>query len=85
MKAITLRGLDEELSQALQAEAKRSGMSLNSTVAVKLRQAFGLDKTSYSREYHDLDSLAGTWSAEQQTTFEKATKPFSEIDEELWS
>ena len=34
--------------------------------------------------YHDLDSLAGTWSEEDATEFDKATESFRQVDLELW-
>ena len=34
--------------------------------------------------YHELDSLAGTWSAEDSTLFDEKTNFFEKIDEELW-
>jgi hypothetical protein len=35
--------------------------------------------------YHDLDSMAGTWSEEETAEFDRATASFRQIDEELWS
>ena len=34
--------------------------------------------------YHDLDSLAGTWSEGDAADFDKATEIFRQVDEELW-
>ena len=34
--------------------------------------------------YHDLDDLAGTWSAEDELDFLAATDDFGKIDQALW-
>ena len=33
---------------------------------------------------NDLDSLAGTWSEEQETEFLNAVADFEQVDEKLW-
>ncbi|CAA9266063.1 MAG: hypothetical protein AVDCRST_MAG93-2414 [uncultured Chloroflexia bacterium] len=33
---------------------------------------------------HDLDNLAGTWSADEASEFRQATAQFDEIDPTLW-
>jgi hypothetical protein len=35
--------------------------------------------------YHDLDALAGTWSAADLRGFEKSIGPLTRIDEHLWT
>lgn len=84
MKTLTLRGIDGELEQALVSEAERTGTSMSATVKRTLRHAFGLTGKKYHVEYHDLDHLAGTWTAEEQAAFEEHTRAFSEIDEDMW-
>jgi len=34
--------------------------------------------------YHDLDSLAGTWSEEDAAEFASATSDFEQVDQQLW-
>ena len=85
MKALTLRGFDEDLSEALKAEATRSGTSLNATVINVLRRAFGLTDQKFHVKYRDLDHLAGTWSEADRQAFERNTRFFSEIDKDLWT
>jgi hypothetical protein len=34
--------------------------------------------------YHDLDALAGTWSADDEEEFQVATRSLEIIDEEMW-
>ena len=33
---------------------------------------------------HDLDDLAGTWTAEERAAFDAATADFEKIDESIW-
>ena len=85
MKAITLRGVDEELEKALRAKAKElATSSLNSTIIHVLHESLGLTKRRYHATHHDLDHLAGTWSDKDRREFEKATTAFEQIDEDLW-
>ncbi len=41
--------------------------------------------TLQNKTYHDLDDLAGTWSAEEAESFETVIADFEKIDEHLWS
>jgi len=84
MRTLTLRGIEGELEEALESEAGRSGASLNATVTRILRRAFGLEDRKYHAEYHDLDHLAGTWTKEEQSAFERNTHAFSEVDRDMW-
>ncbi len=43
------------------------------------------DKRKRTTIYHDLDSLAGTWTAEDAAAFNTATQPLEAIDPELWT
>jgi len=84
MKAISLRGIDDDLEQALQAKARESCNSLNGTILDILRGALGLSKRKYHGVHHDLDHLAGTWSDADLREFEEATTEFNQVDEEMW-
>ena len=84
MKTITLRGIDEELDQALKRLAAQSSASVNATILKLLRRALGFEKKRLHVLHHDLDWLAGTWTDTELREFEKHTQPFSEVDEELW-
>jgi hypothetical protein len=84
MKAITIRGVDEELERELKKLAKENGDSVNTTLIKLLRKAFFLDKPKFQRQYFDLDRLAGTWTEEEAVDFAKVQKGFEQIDKELW-
>jgi plasmid stability protein len=85
MKALTLRGFDDNMREALKAEATRSGKSLNATVISVLRRSFGLTEQKFHTTYHDLAHPAGTWNEDERLTFNKNISALSEIDKELWS
>ena len=82
MKQLTVRNVPRHLSEALDAERRRRGESLNRTVLALLQQALGLGEGE-PRE-NGLRALAGTWSAAELRAFESATSAFEAVDEELW-
>ncbi len=84
MKTLSLRGIDDEMSEALKREAKRTNMSINTTVLNLIRESIGLKKKKWTRVYTDLDELAGTWSEKDGKEFRENTSIFERIDEELW-
>lgn len=43
------------------------------------------DKRRRTTIYHDLDNLAGTWTAEDEAIFTSAIQPLEAIDPELWT
>lgn len=82
MKNLTLRGIEPELETELRALASRESRSLNATILDVLRRALGVGrgKTAHT----DLDRLAGGWTQEELEGFLERTRPFEQIDEELW-
>ena len=79
---LTIRNLPPELAEALEAEKRRRGNSLNQTVIDLL--AGGLGIGAAARRSNGLTRLAGTWSAEQLNQFEEATAATEQVDEEMW-
>lgn len=71
MTAITLRNIPGELRDAIERRAKQVGLSLNKTVLRMLDELLGPARSQPVR-YHDLDHLAGTWSAEDGQDFDQA-------------
>ncbi len=49
-----------------------------------IREATGIDKRKRTVIHHDLDTLAGTWSEEDELAFRNATRSFEAIDEDMW-
>ena len=84
MTQLTIRNIEQQLHQALKHEANRKNTSMNRLVVHILKEAMGLKEQSTQKVYHDLDHLAGTWSEEEFSEFEKATEAFEQIDEEMW-
>jgi DNA polymerase III delta subunit len=82
MKALTIREVDAQLARALEKEKKRRGASLNQTVLQLLRQALGLDSPGIRS--NALAKLAGTWSEEDLSRFERDTAVFEQVDAEIW-
>lgn len=85
MKAITIRGIDPETEKRLRAAARDNGDSINSTLLKLIRNGLGLQKRHPYMVFHDLDSLAGTWSAADEKEFMGVQEGFSTIDEDLWT
>lgn len=84
MTTMTLRGIDEPLAKTLKELAHAQGVSLNTLALRLIREATGVSKRKRTLEYHDLDSLAGTWSPEDDMVFRAATLPLETIDHEMW-
>lgn len=84
MTTMTLRGIDDSLSQALKELARSQGVSLNTLALRLIREATGVDKRKRTVIHHDLDTLAGTWSKEDELSFRNATRSFEAIDEDMW-
>ena len=85
MKALTLRGIDDELERALRDKSRELGTpSLNNTILRVLRESLGLTKRRHAAAHRDLDHLAGTWTEADLKEFEKATAALSQIDGDLW-
>lgn len=86
MKSITIRGIDDELSTLLRTLSKEKSKSINQFILDVLRQETGLVKAkNFTRCYHDLDHLFGSWSEEQYQQIEKDIQSQRGIDKELWS
>lgn len=85
MANISIRGVDESAIRYLKETAKRKGISVNRLVADLLNAEAGVIRSGERPLRHrDLDSLAGTWSAEEASAFEEAISAFESIDEDLW-
>jgi phosphopantetheinyl transferase (holo-ACP synthase) len=84
-QAITIKGLDEKTSSFINREAERSGASTERVILQFIRKGIEFEhKNTKLQTYHDLDSLAGTWSDKEASEFIKAISDFNIVDEELW-
>ncbi len=84
MNAITLRKIPPNLQKVIQERANSEGLSLNKTVLRMLEESAGLRRNVERVLHHDLDQLAGTWSAEEARAFDRALEEQRKIDPELW-
>lgn len=79
---MTVRNIPAELAQALDKERRRRGLSLDRTVLALLCNALGVPHPAVPS--NGLRRLAGGWSEAEYRQFEKAVRPFEDIDQELW-
>jgi len=84
MKTITIRGIDPELDRMIKSRAKQSNLSVNQWILQTLKKVTGMGKEPVFKKYSDLDALAGGWSKEEAKAFQKNTKIFERIDEDIW-
>lgn len=83
MTAITLRNIPPKLEEAIRKRAGENGLSLNKAVLRMLEEASG--RRPPARElHHDLDHLAGVWSAEEAAAFDAALLEQRRVDPEAW-
>lgn len=86
MKAITIRGVNQDLANKLKDTAKQQGKSINQLSIELIRSGLGLSKSKqFTRQYDDLDDLFGKWSQEEFETIDSKIVRERKIDPELWS
>lgn len=81
MANLSLRGLDEATLSRIRSRARQLKLSVNRLIVETLRRHYA----GAARPRDQIDELAGTWSKREYDEFIAATKPFSEIDAELWT
>jgi len=85
MKAVTIRGVDNELAEKLKTMAKKQGKSVNQLTIELIQESLGLKKEKkFSREYDDLDDLFGRWSEDEFNAIYRKISRERFIDPELW-
>jgi len=80
-----LRNIAPEMMFLLKRKAEDRNISVNLLILQLLESELGIAKKVKKTVFHDLDDLAGTWTEEDKSSFEFNTKPFEQIDKELWS
>jgi hypothetical protein len=82
---LTIR-FGSDLSRQLRSLAESEGLSLNQAALRLLRRGAGLGEERGRRDRvgRSLDSLAGTWTAEEERQLLDSLEPFESIDESLW-
>lgn len=65
--------LDQSAMQWIEAEAKRTGKAVDDVVRKLIYRGLEIEgKQAKRKRYHDLDSLAGTWSEDEVAEFNLA-------------
>ena len=85
MKLVTIRNIPPHLERIIRRKAEAEGTSLNKTVLSLLDELAGKsNKETRKPLHHDLDSLAGSWTAREASAFDSALAGQREIDAEVW-
>ncbi len=82
-KAITVRGIDEEISSKLKQLAKKENKSVNKFILDIIKQNIGMKKR-YRKEHHDLDHLFGQWTNDEFEKIQEIIESQRKIDIDLW-
>lgn len=86
MKQLTVRGFDDELSEAIRRLAQSAGVSLNQAALRLLRQGAGLSQTADADGTvgSSLDHLIGSWTPDEADEFDAAVADLAMVDEAAW-
>ena len=85
MSSLSIRGLDDDLSERLKKVASAEQKSVNQFVIDALKQRLGMDKPNkFTRCFHDLDQLFGSWSNASFDSIQEKIDSERQIDDELW-
>lgn len=82
MASLTIKKIDDLLLERLRELSRKRGQSLNALVRDLLARSVGLEPGVET--YADLSDLAGSWTEADEREFLANTRPFREVDEELW-
>jgi hypothetical protein len=86
MKAVTIRGIEPEVSEKLKLAAAEQGKSVNQLTIEIIKESLGFKKgKKYSREYDDLDDLFGSWSEDEFKEISSKIAEERQIDQNLWT
>jgi plasmid stability protein len=85
MKVITLRNIPPDVARELAARAQERGTSASRTILKILEEFFRSSSNGQpDRLHHDLDELAGSWSAEQAAAFDETLREQRAIEFDAW-
>lgn len=84
MKAVTLRNLPPKVAQTIRQRARDKRVSVNKAVIGLLEEQVGVEGKKPAPQYHDLDTLAGSWTKAEAAEFDKALAKQRTIDPALW-
>ena len=75
--------LDQATLAWIAQEAERTGLSIEAVARRLIYRGLEAEKVK-PETYHDLDDLAGTWSAEEADEFRQAIADLEQVDTSLW-
>ena len=83
--SLTIDNLNPEILSRLNGEAHRRGIDVTVLIKEMIQDRVGLmTESSATEQHHDLDALAGTWSAEEAAGFLATVADMRQCDEDLW-
>ncbi|PDW00397.1 hypothetical protein [Candidatus Chloroploca asiatica] len=84
-QSVTITHLDQAVTEWIEGEAQRTGQSVEAIVRWLLVQGMEVARhQGTAQRYHDLDDLAGTWSAADAVVFQQALDDMNQLDPTLW-
>jgi hypothetical protein len=77
--------IDPSLWLRLRIEAKHRGTHVSELISEALKQFLGISvPLKMASQSSNIETLAGTWTAEDAMEFERNTEAFGQIDEDMW-
>lgn len=85
MRTLTIRGVDESLSEKIKKAANTDSLSVNQFILNLIKKNFGeIKEKKFTKKYHDLDSLFGKWNDDEYRSVANELATQRRIDRELW-
>ena len=86
VKALLLRGLEEELLNEIKKNAKEKSLSMNRYIVSMLEENLGFTEKQKKgiKKYDDLENLFGKWNNQEYKAISENVKKQRIIDDELW-
>lgn len=82
---LTITQLDQAATEWIEQESKRTGIPIEEVARQLIYRGLEAERQQAPpQRYHDLDSLAGTWSDEEAEEFRQAVADFNQIDPTIW-
>jgi hypothetical protein len=85
MAPVTLDNLNARVLERLCVEAQRRGVDVKAVIKEIIENELGpLTEPDTTPLHHELDALAGTWSAEEAAAFLSTIADSRQCDSDLW-
>jgi len=83
---VLITQLDGAAMAWIAQEAERTGQPIEAIARQLIYRGLEVENQQAGRHerYHDLDTLAGTWSAEEAEEFRQAIADLDQVDPSLW-